>query len=91
METFGARAEKRNVLRKKTAADVLPLALLSGFFLCIVGSATQVCTSLALRDFSGFLYLCGTDVFEGISGISNDNIACMHGFVLIHLSVRNLA
>ena len=30
MGTFGARAEKRNVLRNKKAADVLPLALLSG-------------------------------------------------------------
>ena len=30
IETFGARAEKRNVLTKKTAADVLPCALLSG-------------------------------------------------------------
>ena len=38
-----ARAQKRNILRKKTAADVLPSALLSGFvFLCFVGSATQV-------------------------------------------------
>ena len=41
METFGARAEKRNVLGKKTAADVLPYALLPGLFLCFVGSATQ--------------------------------------------------
>ena len=42
METFGPRAEKRNVLGEKTAADVLPLSLLSGLFLCFVGSATQV-------------------------------------------------
>ena len=32
MESCGARAEKRNVLRKKTAADVLPASLLSGLF-----------------------------------------------------------
>ena len=32
-----ALAGKRNVLRKKTVADVLPLALLSGLFLCLVG------------------------------------------------------
>ena len=30
MKTFGARAEKRRVLVKKTTADVLPLSMLSG-------------------------------------------------------------
>ena len=29
METFGARAETRNVLMEKTAADVLPCALIA--------------------------------------------------------------
>ena len=45
METFGARTEKRKVLDKKTAADVLPWALLSGLVLCFVGSATHTCTA----------------------------------------------
>ena len=44
MGTFGATAEKRNVLRKtKTAADVVPVSLLSGMFsLRFMGSARQV-------------------------------------------------
>ena len=37
METFGARAEERNVLGKKTAADALPLALLSGLLFVFCG------------------------------------------------------
>ena len=52
MGTFGARAEKRNVLRKKTAADVLPLALMSGLLAIsafFVGSATQaICVFVQL-------------------------------------------
>ena len=35
--TFGAKAEKRNVLRKKTAANVLPVSLQSGLFFLFRG------------------------------------------------------
>ena len=59
-----ARAEKQNVLRKKTAADVLPLALLSGiFFFVFRGHVTQVgvCV-LHIKPF--FLpWLCRRDFF----------------------------
>ena len=51
-ETFGARAEKRTVLAKKTAADVLPLSLLSGL-LAISKTNCGECNTGAQRAHAG--------------------------------------